>query len=75
VKFEIAVQQVSELLPVVGADFVGPFPPELQLFTVFSAGVSAVSKEPKAAKALIDFLAAPASASVIKAKGLEPISN
>ncbi len=33
---EIAVQQVSELLPVIGADFVGPFPSELQLFTVFS---------------------------------------
>ena len=72
---EIAVQQVSELLPVIGADFVGPFPPELQLFTVFSAGVSTVSKEPEAAKALIDFLTAPTSASVIKAKGLEPISN
>ena len=72
---EIAVQQVSELLPVIGADFVGPFPSELQLFTVFSAGVSTVSKDPKAAKALIDFLAAPTSASVIKAKGLEPIPN
>jgi molybdate transport system substrate-binding protein len=72
---EIAVQQVSELLPVIGADFVGPFPSELQLFTVFSAGVSTVSKQPKAAKALIDFLTAPASASVIKAKGLEPILN
>jgi molybdate transport system substrate-binding protein len=72
---EIAVQQISELLPVIGADFVGPFPSELQLFTVFSAGVSAVSKEPKAAKALIDLLTAPTSASVIKAKGLEPISN
>src|SRR3984885_8381538 len=72
---EIAVQQVSELLPVIGADFVGPFPSELQLLTVFSAGVSTVSKEPKAAKAFIDFLAAPTSASVIKAKGLEPIPN
>jgi molybdate transport system substrate-binding protein len=72
---EIAVQQVSELLPVIGADFVGPFPSELQLFTVFSAGVSTVSKEPKAAKAFIDFLTAPTSASVIKAKGLEPIPN
>jgi molybdate transport system substrate-binding protein len=72
---EIAVQQVSELLPVIGAEFVGPFPPELQLFTVFSAGVSTVSKEPKAAKALVDFLSAPTSASVIKAKGLEPMSK
>jgi molybdate transport system substrate-binding protein len=72
---EIAVQQVSELLPVIGADFVGPFPSELQLFTVFSAGVSTVAKEPKAAKALIDFLKAPTSALVIKAKGPDPIPN
>jgi molybdate transport system substrate-binding protein len=72
---EIAVQQVSELLPVIGADFVGPFPSELQLFTVFSAGVSMASKEPKVSKAFIDFLTAPTSASVIRAKGLEPIST
>jgi ABC-type glycerol-3-phosphate transport system substrate-binding protein len=43
--------------------------------TIFSAGVSASSKEPKAAKAFIDFLAAPTAASVIKAKGLQPILN
>jgi molybdate transport system substrate-binding protein len=72
---EIAVQQISELLPVVGTELVGPFPPELQLFTTFTAGVSTTSKEPTAAKALIDFLTAPTSASVIKAKGLEPIPN
>jgi molybdate transport system substrate-binding protein len=72
---EIAVQQISELLPVIGAELVGPFPPELQLVTIFSAGVSTTSKEPKAAKAFIDFLAAPSAASVIKAKGLQPILN
>jgi molybdate transport system substrate-binding protein len=37
---EMAVQQISELLPVQGTEFVGPFPPELQHYTVFSAGVS-----------------------------------
>jgi molybdate transport system substrate-binding protein len=72
---EIAVQQISELLPVIGAELVGPFPPELQLVTIFSAGVSTTSKEPKTAKAFIDFLAAPSAASVIKAKGLQPILN
>jgi molybdate transport system substrate-binding protein len=70
---EMAVQQVSELLPVTGTEFVGPFPPELQLYTVFSAGVSTASKDWEAAKALINFLAAPAAAPVLKAKGLEPI--
>ena len=70
---DMAVQQVSELLPVTGTEFVGPFPPELQLYTVFSAGVSTASRDREAAKALINFLTAPAAGPVLKAKGLEPI--
>jgi molybdate transport system substrate-binding protein len=70
---EMAVQQICELLPVTGADFVGPFPPELQLHTVFSAGVSMASKQPDAAKALINALMASSAVSLLKANGLEPI--
>jgi molybdate transport system substrate-binding protein len=69
---EIAVQQISEILPVKGAELVGPFPPEVQLNTMFSAGVGTAAKEPQAAKALISFLTGPAAAPVIKSKGLEP---
>lgn len=69
---ELAVQQVSELLPVAGTDYAGPFPPELQLYTVFSAGVGADCKNRAAAKAFIDTLAAPAAAALFKSKGLEP---
>ncbi len=72
---EIAVQQVSELLPVVGAEFVGPFPPEVQLYTLFAVAVGTGSKEPNAAKAFVDFLATPAAASAIKSKGIEPVLN
>lgn len=72
---EIAVQQISELLPVAGAEFVGPFPQELQLYTLFAVAVGAGSKDAKAAKELVDFLTTPAAASVVKAKGLEPASN
>jgi molybdate transport system substrate-binding protein len=70
---ELAVQQVPELIPVKGADFVGPFPAELQVYTVFAAGVAAASKHHAAAKAFIEALAAPAAAALYKAKGLEPI--
>ena len=42
---ELAVQQVPELMPVKGADFVGPFPDELQVYTVFAAGVAAASQQ------------------------------
>ena len=70
---EMAVQQISELLPVTGAEFAGPFPPELQLYTVFSAGVGTASKDREAAKAFINSLTAPAAVPLFKAKGLEPI--
>jgi molybdate transport system substrate-binding protein len=70
---EMAVQQVPELLPVQGAEFVGPFPTELQLYTDFAAGVASASKVGDAARALVDLLAAPSSALVFTAKGLEPV--
>ena len=71
-EIEYAVQQISELLPVKGTDVIGPLPPELQLITHFSAGVSATSKEPEAASALLKFFASPEAAAVIRAKGMEP---
>ena len=72
-KAELAVQQAPELVPVKGADFVGPFPPELQVYTVFAAGVAAASQHREAAQAFIAALAAPSAAPLFKAKGLEPI--
>jgi molybdate transport system substrate-binding protein len=69
---EIGFQQVSELLPIAGIDFLGPLPPDIQQFTVFSAGIHVAAKEPVAAKALVQFLSSPASALVIRKKGMEP---
>jgi molybdate transport system substrate-binding protein len=72
---ELAVQQVPELVPVKGADYVGPWPHELQTYSLFGAGVSAVSKQRDAAQAFIAALAAPANAALYKAKGLEPVAR
>ncbi|MEP7030726.1 MAG: substrate-binding domain-containing protein [Pseudolabrys sp.] len=71
---ELAVQQISELMPVVGAEMAGPFPAELQLYTLFSAGLSVGCKQPKAAQAFIDCMTAPAATQLYKAAGLEPIN-
>jgi len=68
----IGVQQIPELLPVEGTVFLGPFPRELQLNTVFAAGVSIHSQNAEAAKKFIETLTAPASRGVLKAKGLDP---
>ena len=70
---EMAVQQVSELLPVRGAQFVGPFPKELQLYTVFSAGISSTSENRDAAEAFIKFLTTPAAIKLLKSEGLEAV--
>jgi molybdate transport system substrate-binding protein len=72
---EIGFQQISELLPVPGADLVGPLPPELQKATVFAAGIATNAKEPDAGRALIAFLASPTAAPVLTKSGLQPIAG
>ena len=72
---DVAVQQVPELVPVKGTDFVASFPAELQLYTDFAAGVATQSKVRDAAQAFVDLLAAPSSAPLFRAKGLEPIAR
>jgi molybdate transport system substrate-binding protein len=71
---EIGFQQISELKPVQGIDIVGPLPADLQQFTVFSAGIATVSKEPDAGKALIKFLASPDARDEIVKSGMDPIA-
>jgi molybdate transport system substrate-binding protein len=72
-EMEMAVQQISELLPIMGADFAGPFPPELQLYTMFSAGVGTASQQPELANALIESLMTPVAVALLKIHGLEPV--
>jgi molybdate transport system substrate-binding protein len=72
---EIGFQQVSELLPEKGTDYVGPLPPEVQRVTVFSAGIASGSKEPEAGRALIKFLVSPAASAAVTKSGLEPMTS
>ena len=69
---EIGFQQVSELLPVKGIDFLGPLSPDVQQVTVFSAGLPTAAMTSATAKALVDFLRSPAAIPVIKHTGMEP---
>jgi molybdate transport system substrate-binding protein len=70
-KVEMAAQQMPELHAVAGVAPT-PLPPELQMIIPFSAGVSSTTRQPEAVEALLQFLASPAAAAVLKAKGLEP---
>ena len=69
---ELGITQISEILPYasIGAELVGPLPPELQLYTTYPAAVASASKQSAAAAAFIKFMTSPAAVAVLKAKGL-----
>ena len=69
---EIGFQQVSELLPVKGIDYLGALPADIQEVTTFSAGVHKAAAAPEAGRALLKFLTAPAAAPIIRKTGMEP---
>jgi molybdate transport system substrate-binding protein len=69
---DLGFQQVSELIHVKGITYLGPLPAEIQLMTVFSAGLPAAASNTTASNALIKFLAAPAAAPAIRKAGMEP---
>lgn len=70
----LGLQQVSELMPIEGIDYIGPLPAEVQRVTVFSAGIATGSKHPAAARELIRYLNSPAAAPTIAKTGLEPLT-
>jgi len=70
---EIGFQQISELLPIAGIEYLGPLPASLQRVTMFSAGIASGAKSPEAARALIKFLQSFDVRAVVLKTGLEPI--
>jgi molybdate transport system substrate-binding protein len=69
---EIGFQQVSELLPVKGIDYLGPLPADIQEVTLFSAAVHKAAGPANAARALLKFLTAPEAEPIIRKTGMEP---
>ncbi|MCC7347096.1 MAG: substrate-binding domain-containing protein, partial [Variibacter sp.] len=67
---ELAIQQLSEILLVPGAEAVGPFPAELQNIIPLAAAVHTQSAAPQAARALIDLLAQPRARALIEQAGM-----
>jgi molybdate transport system substrate-binding protein len=68
---ELGVVPITQILTKPGVELVGPLPPEIQFYTVFTAGVSVNSKAPDAAGELIKFIRGPRALSAIKAVGME----
>jgi molybdate transport system substrate-binding protein len=70
-ELDILASGMGVIMELPEADFVGGLPPEVQSYVKFEIGVSAESKEPEAATALVRFLTSPAVARTFKAKGME----
>jgi molybdate transport system substrate-binding protein len=69
---EIGMQQIVAILPVMGAQLVGPLPSELQNVIVYAAGVAATAHDAEAARAFIAFMTTPDVARITRTVGMEP---
>lgn len=69
---EIGFQQIPEILPVKGIQYLGPLPADIQYTTVFSAGIHTAAKQADAARAWVKFLQTPEAAALYKKHGMEP---
>ncbi|HEY6922776.1 MAG TPA: substrate-binding domain-containing protein [Steroidobacteraceae bacterium] len=70
-KVDLGFQQLSELMSLPGIEVVGPLPPAIQTITIFSGGISTGCTQPEVARALLDYLAAPAVAQTKSRHGME----
>jgi len=69
---EIGMQQIVAILPVKGAELVGPLPSELQNVIIYAAGISVGAQNAAAGENCIEFMRGPEAVRVIRAKGMEP---
>jgi molybdate transport system substrate-binding protein len=71
---EIALgfQQLSELIHVPGITIVGPLPDDIQINTIFSAGICSTCEQGDVARRFLDFLHSPAAAAAKRLQGMGP---
>lgn len=71
-EIELGFQQVGEILPIPGVDFVGVLPKEIELLSYFSAGLATASKQPDEARKLVQFFRSPEAYPAMEKMGVEP---
>jgi molybdate transport system substrate-binding protein len=69
---EIGLQQINVIIPVKGADYIGPLPKELQETVKFAAAALTVSKQPEVARAFLQFIASAEAAPLLRKSAMEP---
>ena len=69
---ELGMVVTTQIVTTPGVELVGPLPPEIQSYVIFTAAVSSSSAGPDLAKDVIKLLKGPLAAPVIKRQGMEP---
>ena len=69
---DVGLTFVSEIITEPGVEVVGPLPDEISSPTRLSGFIGAKSKDPKAAKELLDYLSSADAAKVYKERGMVP---
>ena len=72
---ELAIISTPYIVIEPGAELVGPLPNEVQQYVIYTAGVSAATLQPDAARAFVRHLKSPTTASVLKSQGLDPVTQ
>ena len=67
----LGIHQISEILPVKGVTLVGPLPPAIQNYTVYTAAVASATAQREAALAFLQLLSGPEAAQVLRDKGMQ----
>ncbi len=69
---EIGLQQINVIIPVEGADYIGPLPKELQDTVRFAGGVLTASKQKELARAFLNFIASADAGPLLRRSAMEP---
>jgi molybdate transport system substrate-binding protein len=69
---DLAIHQISEILPVTGATLVGPLPEAIQNYTTYAGAVSSRAAHAEAAQAFLATLGGPLAAQTLRATGMSP---
>jgi molybdate transport system substrate-binding protein len=69
---ELGMQQIIAILPVAGAELVGPLPAELQNVIIYGAGLSSRAANAEAATAFLAFIRSEQAKQLMRARGLDP---
>jgi len=70
---DLAIHQISEILPVQGAELVGPLPETIQSYTTYGGAWSPMAKNLAGAREFLNMMTSPQAQQVIERKGMQKV--